>query len=109
LESWLALSFSPLRLSSSYFDADWALISPNFFSDFGSLLIRSSVLFAFIFCPNDQQNGFHAAKTPSRHRPDRSPAAQHSHPYESVLSFRLEAPTAPTSIQDLLACPEVIQ
>jgi hypothetical protein len=26
-----------------------------------------------------------------------------------VLSFRSEAPTAPTSIQDLLACHEVIQ
>jgi hypothetical protein len=29
-------------------------------------------------------------------------------PYEGVLSFRFEAPTALTSIQDLLAC-EVIQ
>jgi hypothetical protein len=67
LESWLALSSSPLRLSSSYFGADWALISLNFFSGFGSPLIRSSVLFAFIFCPNDQQNGFHAPKTRTGH------------------------------------------
>jgi hypothetical protein len=30
-------------------------------------------------------------------------------PYGGVLSFRSEAPIAPTSIQDLLACHEVIQ
>jgi hypothetical protein len=30
-------------------------------------------------------------------------------PYTDVLSFRSEAPTAPTSIQDLLACGEVIR
>jgi hypothetical protein len=28
---------------------------------------------------------------------------------QGVLSFRSEAPTAPTSIQDLLACGEVIE
>jgi hypothetical protein len=30
-------------------------------------------------------------------------------PYTDVLSFRSEAPTAPTSIPDLLACREVIR
>ena len=30
-------------------------------------------------------------------------------PYRDVLSFRSGAPTAPTSIQDLLACREVIR
>jgi hypothetical protein len=30
-------------------------------------------------------------------------------PYQGVLSFRSEAPIAPTSIKDLLACREVIR
>jgi len=29
------------------------------------LSCAGGILFAFIFCPNDQQNGFHAAKTQS--------------------------------------------
>jgi hypothetical protein len=28
-----------------------------------NLPCAGGILFAFIFCPNDQQNGFHAAKT----------------------------------------------
>ena len=30
---------------------------------FSESFMRGGVLFAFIFCPNDQQNGFHAPKT----------------------------------------------
>jgi hypothetical protein len=33
-----------------------------------NLPCAGGILFAFIFCPNDQQNGFHAAKTRSRPR-----------------------------------------
>jgi hypothetical protein len=43
--------------------------------------------------------------TRSRHRPDRNPAAQQSPALPKCAILRSEAPTAPTSIQDLLACP----
>jgi hypothetical protein len=35
-----------------------------------NLSCAGGILFAFIFCPNDQQNGFHAAKT---HRGSQAP------------------------------------
>ena len=42
---------------------------------------------------------------PQRSEPQRSSLP----PFTDVLSFRSEAPTAPTSSQDLLACGEVIR
>src|SRR5262245_5870828 len=40
-----------------------------------NLSCAGGILFAFILCPNDQQNGFHAAKTRSFPRSKRTPVA----------------------------------